>query len=100
MALKVQIKGGDKIAKNKLKLDTTSILMGNRSNISNVPMAPWKLGKKYEISTNLGLYLRSNSGVENYQVSVHRKFENLLRWRSGELPYARHHNPLLIRARS
>ena len=43
MALRVQIKGGDKIAKNKLKLDTTSILMGNRSNISNVPMAPWKL---------------------------------------------------------
>ena len=47
MALKVQIKGGDKIAKNKLKLDTTSILMGNRRSISNVPMAPWKLGKKY-----------------------------------------------------
>ena len=39
-ALKVQINGGDSIAKNKLKHDTKSILMGNNNSISKVPMAP------------------------------------------------------------
>ena len=45
-ALKVQINGGDNMAKNKLKHDTNNILIGNNNNISNVPMAPWNHKKE------------------------------------------------------
>ena len=40
MALNAQMKGGDKKAKIKLIVDTTNMLMGNRSRSSIVPKAP------------------------------------------------------------